>query len=505
MKQIIKFVKPFFLILLIMCSKGQQKRQPAVEGLFYSANKSELVSQLEKWKEVPTKYEDVLGIIAPHAGYMYSGNVAASGFSQIDPNKKIKTIFLIGRSHSGYFNGASVYSKGPFVNSLGEVDLDYEIIENLKKEKVFNIDENYHIQEHSLEVMLPFLQTYLKNKFKIVPILIGTENKETLDLIASKLVPYFIPDNLFVISTDLSHYPNYFDAKEADNKVIESILSKNAKTFLETVKHIENDTKYKNLSTAACGASAVYVFLKIIENKDNIELKKIKYANSGDVSGDMSRVVGYVSIIAYNKKNNSNNINYQESEAQIKFTDEEKKFLLQLARNSILSYLKGVELPPPKILPTSILNIKCGVFVSLYKNGELRGCIGTFSQEKPLWQNVIEMAKASAFNDYRFSPVSENELKDIKIEISVLTPLKRIKTIKEIEVGKHGIYIKKGFRSGTFLPQVGAKHNWTAEEFVSICARDKAGIGYNGWKSPDVELYTYEAIIFSEDDLKKNQ
>jgi AmmeMemoRadiSam system protein A len=126
----------------------------------------------------------------------------------------------------------------------------------------------------------------------------------------------------------------------------------------------------------------------------------------------------------------------------------------------------------------------------------LRGCIGTFRQDQPLWQNVMEMAQSAAFNDPRFSPLSFDELNKIDIEISVLTPLKKIKSIDEIQLGKHGIYIKKGLRSGTFLPQVATETGWTLEEFLGHCAQDKAGIGYYGWKDPDTEIYIYEAIIF---------
>ncbi|HRC67291.1 MAG TPA: AmmeMemoRadiSam system protein A [Bacteroidales bacterium] len=178
-------------------------------------------------------------------------------------------------------------------------------------------------------------------------------------------------------------------------------------------------------------------------------------------------------------------------------TDTDKKNLLKIARQSIEQYFKTkTRLPKPDALLTPNLLKPCGAFVTLHKHGELRGCIGHFGEDKPLWETVAEMALASAFNDTRFYPLSEEELREIEIEISVLTPMRKISSINEIQLGKHGIYIKKGWRSGTFLPQVATETGWTLEEFLGHCSRDKAGLGWDGWK--DAEIYVYEAIVFSE-------
>ena len=140
------------------------------------------------------------------------------------------------------------------------------------------------------------------------------------------------------------------------------------------------------------------------------------------------------------------------------------------------------------------LKQKCGAFVSLHKYGHLRGCIGHFGEDYPLHEMVAEMARAAAFEDPRFMPVSRDELNDLDIEISVLTPMRRIQSLDEFELHRHGIYIRKGYRSGTFLPQVADEVNWTKEEFVGHCSQDKAGLGWDGWR--DAELYVYEAIVF---------
>jgi AmmeMemoRadiSam system protein A len=193
----------------------------------------------------------------------------------------------------------------------------------------------------------------------------------------------------------------------------------------------------------------------------------------------------------------------RQDSASFTLSDAEKKALKDIALNSIKDSLDGKNHrdwsrdsaaslnhgPVPMILQQ-----KCGAFVSLHKHGRLRGCIGHFGEDYPLHEIVAEMARAAAFEDPRFMPVTKDELDDIDIEISVLTPMRRIKSLDEFELHRHGIYIKKGYRSGTFLPQVADEVNWTKEEFVGHCSQDKAGLGWDGWK--DAELYVYEAIVF---------
>jgi hypothetical protein len=183
-------------------------------------------------------------------------------------------------------------------------------------------------------------------------------------------------------------------------------------------------------------------------------------------------------------------------------TIEDKKQLLKIARDTIIGYLQSGKIPViEKQNLSQHLISKCGAFVTLHKNGSLRGCIGRFTANDELFDIVQQMAVASATNDSRFSKVGQNEIDLIDIEISVLTPLRKIESIDEIEVGKHGIYIKKGFSTGTFLPQVAIETGWTKEEFLGYCSKNKAGIGWEGWK--DAEIFTYEAIVFGEKELNQ--
>jgi MEMO1 family protein len=466
-------------------------RMPAVAGQFYPADSNELKSMLKELFQAakPNQSKDVVAIIAPHAGYVYSGEVAASSFNQIDKNKQYKNVFVIATSHRMELNGASIYTKGNYVTPLGIIEVNKELGKELKKNnKVFNFDETAHMNEHSLEVQLPFLQYILKKPFKIIPIIIGTYNPELIQQMAKALKPYFNSNNLFVISTDFSHYPKYDDAKITDKMVADAILSNNPDRLIKCVN--EPSKNIANLETRICSWPSVLTLLFMTQNNPDVTLKLIQYKNSGDATaGDKNRVVGYNSIAV--------SLN-----SEFKLNDNEKKQLLGIARETLKEYLKTRKEPVfnDKDFSSRLLT-PCGAFVTLKKNGALRGCIGTFFPTDPLYKVVVNMAISAAVNDSRFPAVTLNELEQLDIEISVLTPLKQIKSIDEIVLGKHGIYIKKGYASGTFLPQVATETKWTKEQFLGYCSQEKAGLGWDGWKTAD--LYTYEAIVFNEEEHRQ--
>lgn len=477
-------------------SDATPDRKPAVAGSFYPSQPELLKKTLREAfaQAVPkTGNSEVMAIISPHAGYVYSAKIAASAFNQIDTEKKYDHIFIIGSSHRTSFNGAAVYPGGHFITPLGSVSVD-SLAKTLAKSPGFTDNIAPHIDEHSLEVQLPFLQYILKKEFSIVPIVIGTQNTETCKKIARVLAPYLNGQNLFVISSDFSHYPDYEDAKKSDQALAEAITKNSATQFMHTKNKVENEGT-PDLVTGICGWTSVLTLLYMTESKPDVKIQRIDSQNSGDVSiGDKSRVVGYVAMAVEKIKSGKDPNAFA-------LTETDKENLLDIARQTITDYVKDHKMFAPNESNYGD-NLKqfVGAFVTLQVNGELRGCIGTFSPSNELYKTVREMAVSAATKDYRFDPVKPGELESIDIEISVLTPLKKIHSMNEIEIGKHGIYIIQGNRSGTLLPQVPEKYGWTREEFLGYCARDKAGIGWNGWK--DAEVYTYEAIIFSEKELK---
>jgi hypothetical protein len=279
---------------------------------------------------------------------------------------------------------------------------------------------------------------------------------------------------------------------KADKATCDTILSGDPDKLLGFLDNYKKK-KVPNLATNLCGWTSVITLLYMLSGDQDYSLHPVEYLNSGDSKyGDKDQVVGYWSIAV--TKNGA------KQTSSFVFSDEEKTTLLKIARKTVEVYVTTRKRPAIDTTGFSDnLKLHAGAFVTLKEKGELRGCIGRFTADVPLYQVVQEMAIASSTEDTRFMPVTPSEIPKLEIEISVLSPMKRIHSADEIVLGKHGIYMKKGWSSGTFLPQVATETGWTKEEFLGHCSRDKAGIGWDGWKS--AELYTYEALVFSEKDL----
>jgi len=480
-----------------------ENRKPAVAGAFYDAHPEALRNKLEHlFANAEPRHPEgyVRALIAPHAGYPYSGEVAASSYKQLDRNHTYKRIFILGSSHRASFPGASVYSIGNYETPLGEVKVDTRLAEYLiENNRMFSFEKSAHLQEHSLEVQLPFMQYWLGSDYQIVPILLGTHNTDECLDVAAALLPYFTDDNLFVISADFSHYPAYEEACKVDKHTAEAIQSNSVQQFANSINNTMAEN-IPNLATCLCAWPAVMTLLFMTQEDPDIQVRLVKYQNSGDSEiGDKSRVVGYhaISFSKPDRTLNPKDESSQMKEMDFELTEKDKGDLLSIARETLSDYIVTGSAPEiDKTQLSATLKIPAGAFVTLNKDDRLRGCIGRFNPDIPLYEVVQEMTVSAATRDYRFTPVTALELEDIEIEISVLSPLKKIKNIDEIELGRHGIYISKGQQSGTYLPQVASKANWTVEEFVGHCSRDKAGLGWDGWK--DADLYTYEAFVFEE-------
>ena len=494
-------------------SSGMPVVRPATQAnRFYTGDAKELSEEVDSLLALhrgETVYRNVAALIVPHAGYYFSGNVAAAAYMAIPRDKQYKRIFLLGPSHHEWLDGASVNTEADYyAMPLGQVKVDRETAVALTAaDSVFRYEPKAHDREHCLEVQLPFLQQlftihsslFTKEVPPIVPIIISTNDFQKLKRIAEALKPYLTDENLFIVSSDFSHYPKYEDACKVDARTGRAVESGDVEQFIAALE--ENARRgVRNLATSACGELAIVTLLMMIDS--TYEVKHLMYQNSGDAEeSDHSRVVGYHAFAIVRK-----------SSQEFSLSEDEKRMLKEIALTSIKDSLRNEELRIKNeefatahsaaqsdssfFILHSSLKQKCGAFVSLHKHGRLRGCIGHFGEDVPLHEIVAEMARAAAFEDPRFMPVTADELSDIVIEISVLTPMRRIQSLDEFELHRHGIYIRKGYRSGTYLPQVADEVNWTKEEFVSHCAQDKAGIGWDGWRDAETELYVYEAIVF---------
>lgn len=467
-------------------------RKPFAAGQFYPDGKEELLNQVNGFLAEAQKIEDgdedaLLGLVVPHAGYVFSGSVAAAGFKQIE-DKNIETIILIGNSHYAYFEGAAIYADGYFKTPLGEVEIDAELAGKIIAEnKIIKADASAHKKEHSLEVEVPFLQRTLKN-FKLVPILMGSDDRGDAEILAKAVSKNIAGKNILVVaSSDMSHYPPYAQAVYADKKVYEAILTGEVPNLRTAIAELHKEN-IPNAQTFLCGQEAVETLMFIMRDLGAGKIKLLKYANSGDSAfGDKSRVVGYAAIGFYGNRHGAE-LNFQEQQQ-----------LLEIARKSVESFVETGRMPE-FTAKAPALNRKLGAFVTLEEYGELRGCIGSFTGDgsHSLWQTVSEMAVAAASEDPRFIPVQAKELPELKYEISVLGPLEKIDDWQKIEIGKHGVQIRKGFKGGVFLPQVATENNWGREEFLeNLCGR-KAGFPKDCYKDKNTEIYVFTAQVFGD-------
>lgn len=466
-------------------------RPTAVAGQFYPAQRQELEADVKRYLAAATPAglgDPVRAVIVPHAGYVFSGQTAAEAYAQLGTPPAYDHVFLLGPSHHIGLSGASVTTAWTaWQTPLGQVGVDTALCRQLVRDNDVLTDEpRAHDREHCLEVQLPFLQVLWGAVPPIVPVIIGTEDFQTLQAIARALKPYFTPRNLFVISSDFSHYPTYDDAERIDKRTGDAVATGHLRTFLQALSD-NADAHVRNLATSACGQAAIAVLLMMAGGEPALAMHHLAYCNSGDSPyGGRDQVVGYHAFVMTERTDIRHSDN---DDAAFVLSDSDRRALLAIADKSIRR--QQVEAPT-----CAALLRNGGAFVTLTENGRLRGCIGHFGEDVPLWQVVAAMAHDAAYRDPRFPPVEPSEWDRLKVEISVLSPLKRIHDIREFHYGQEGIYIKKGWHCGTFLPQVAEEVNWTKEEFLGHCAQDKAGLPWDGWK--DAELYTYRVEIVKD-------
>lgn len=480
--------------------KMGQIRKPAVAGQFYPGDSLTLSREITdffknaKKEPIPGK---IIALISPHAGYMYSGQVAAYAYKLLE-GLSFETVVVISPCHVAYFQGASVYNGDAYETPLGTIPVDTSLagkISNVNK-RVFLSNQGHGFVgqrgEHAIEVQLPFLQAVL-GKFKLIPIVIGDQDWTTCEALAEALTKSLKGKRaLIVASSDLSHYHPYNQAVILDSIVIDHVSS------------FDPEGLFNDVSAGlceACGASPIVSAMLATKGLGANKAKVVKYANSGDVTGDRSAVVGYMAAVIYNSKPSSGVEERKEPEkvgVELSLSAKDKKTLMQIARTTIEHRVKGEKVPEFQV-DSPVLRENRGAFVTIKEHGQLRGCIGYIEAIKPLYITIREMAEAAALNDPRFPPVSPKELSSLDLEISVLTPLKKIKDISEIETGKHGILLKKGYHQGVFLPQVATEQGWDRTTFLNeLCG--KAGLyDPNCWKEKDAEIYIFSAEVFEEE------
>ncbi len=465
-------------------------REPALAGSWYPGDPGILSRDLKRYLENAKKVKvegQIVALVSPHAGYTFSGQVAAYAYKLVE-GMAFDSVIVVGPSHRYPFRGASLWAQGGFRTPLGIVPVDAELSKKIMgKWQEIRFIPQAHAQENSLELQIPFLQTVLKS-FKLVPIAMEPDwSWKTCQYLASAIAETTKGRNvLLVASTDLSHFHTYQAAVSLDRIVLSHI-----ERF--DVEGLNRDLK--NNRAEACGGGPVVTIMLAARALGANKGRVLKYLNSGDVTGDRSRVVGYAAGIFYKSAGGKKKMKEEKKVGvDLGLNDEEKKTLHHIAKTVIENKVKGKPVPDFKV-ESPLLKENRGAFVTLQKRGQLRGCIGYIEGHGPLYHTIKEMAEAAAFRDPRFSPVKEKELPELDIEISVLTPLQRIKDVDEIQVGTHGIYIKKGWYSGLLLPQVATEYGWDRQTFLEHTCQ-KAGLPSAAWKEKDTEIYIFSADIF---------
>ncbi len=460
--------------------ESREYRAATHAGTWYPGHEKELREMIQGFlSNARSKLNgEIYGLISPHAGYVYSGPVASFAYKLVQ-NQEFDDVIVIGPSHYHAFIGASIDTMAGRQTPLGRVDYDLPLARKImKNDKNIVYDNSAHIQEHSTEIQIPFLQVVLK-KFKLIEIVVGSHDYKSCEVLSQAITKAIVGKKVLIVaSSDLSHYHPQKEAEELDNLVIEAVANYDPKGL---------SRKLAMDSCEACGGGPIIVAMLVTKEIGATKSKPVVYATSGNITGDYSGVVGYLAAALYKEAE-------VEVGVDLGFTKEEKMKLKEIAKKSVEAVVRKQKAPDFGEIPGR-LKEPYGIFVTLTKHGNLRGCIGRIIGDQPLYLVCQEMAKAAALEDPRFSPVTEKELGDLDIEISILTPLEQITSFDDIVIGRHGLYIVKGYCSGLLLPQVAAEYGWSIEEFLEETCH-KAGLPADAYKAKDAKVFKFSAEVF---------
>ena len=461
--------------------------------------------------------KNVLAIIAPHAGYQYSGQTAAFAYSTL-LDSKYKRVFLLGPSHHVAFTGAVLPSQSIFETPIGKIEIDKVTVNKLLQLPGFQqMDQVFDI-EHSLELQLPWIYKTLP-KVKLIPMVIGNVDRDTIAEIATSLKKELGPGDLVIISSDFTHYGPRFDYQPFSDETTETglknriaELDKEAFNYLKQLDHDELLDFYQRSHDTICGIYPCAILLSILPS--DAQTKLLNYRTSADITkDDQSNSVSYMAIAfsapGWTSRPKAGALK-ENSQAPLSLA--EGQILLKIARQSIFDHLSGNRKDPSvyekQLSPYQIERFKehCGVFVTLYEkqqqlsasnqslHKQLRGCIGYIYPTKSLLEAVCENAINAACNDPRFSPVVSDELDNLDLEINILTKPAIISSWEDIKLGQDGVILKKGDRQAVFLPKVATEFGWDLPQTLGELSV-KAGLSPDAWRQGS-QFEVFQSQIF---------
>jgi hypothetical protein len=469
---------------------AQSVRAAGVAGGFYPADPKELTRMIDDMlahAAPPAIAGPIVAVVAPHAGYQFSGPVAAYTYALLKGHK-FSRVVVIAPSHFEAFDFTSVFDGDGYATPLGTVPVDKVFAAKLAKmSPTIRLSSHGHTPtakgaEHALEVQLPWLQRVLGD-FQLVPVVMGDQSYESSRALGVALAKLIQDNNTLILaSSDLSHYHPYDEAVKIDHKTLNA---------LQAWDYFSMSQNFETRVWEACGGAPIVAAMIAAERMGANQAMVLKYANSGDTTGDHSRVVGYSADVFLKSQGG------KKEEPRFSLSGRDQNELLALARKSVEYVVREKKPYEPPATSEDALNQERGAFVTLKKSGELRGCIGYTSAVKPLYMTVRDTATLAAMRDSRFPPVSPPELSQLQYEISVLSPLRRVLDVRLVKVGQDGLLMRNGEHQGLLLPQVPVEQKWDRLHFLEeTCA--KAGMNSACWKDENTDIFRFSAVVFGE-------
>lgn len=476
-------------VLVIGLGGGAAGREPAVAGTFYPADRSELAGAVDAYLVPPGAKPPgrVVAVLAPHAGYQYSGRLAGMSYWHIE--RDYDTVVILATGHTEGVKGAALLASDAYKTPLGRGEPDRELAAALvKASPLFEDRPSAHLREHAVEVQLPFLQRKLEKPFKILGATLNTGDPEAARTVGAALAAALKGKKaLIVVSADFSHYPSRSDAAASDGAMSLAIESMDPGLVWTAARFIEQK-KVPGLDTCACGGAAIAAGMEAARllGAGSFRALKVSESYSENPVGGPGRVVGYISGLFLEGG----------KPRDLALSGPQRAALLKEARLTLERHFDGAG-QPSGLDRDPRLNLPGAAFVTLTKAGKLRGCVGTVTPAMTLIDAVRYGAYSAALRDDRFPPVEKAELPGLKVEVSVLSPLAPVKP-GAIKPRIHGVAVVKDGKSGLFLPQVWEQIP-AKDDFMGELCEQKAGLPRGCWKDPGAALYSFTVDSFGEE------
>ena len=490
-------------MLLFSCCQsvpGETIRPSVLAGTWYPADPRGLQQvvddHLKSTQTEPNK--ELVAIIVPHAGYRFSAKTAAFGYAAV-PRERFARVIILAPSHRAAFHGASIGDYTAYRTPLGVVPLDSKACDELRAHPLLGTEPRAHVEEHSIEIQLPFLQTVLDD-FTLIPILVGRVSENEVSELAAAIRPFWDKQTLVVVSSDFTHYGPRFGYTPFMATTVKELEQQLSTINMEAAELIcAGDTagfsSYTNRTgDTICGRMPIMVLLSLLS--DDYHGKVLHYSTSLDAMPATDSSVSYLSIGFF--RSNTKEETAMDV-ADFDLTESDKRSLVLLARETVKARLEGRSSPDLEEWKTRmgpVASAPAGTFVTLRIGERLRGCIGYIEPIKPLIEAISDNAASAAFHDPRFLPLEESEWPRLSFKLSVLTPLRPVEEISQIEVGRHGLVLTADGRRGVFLPEVPVEQGWDRQTYLEELGR-KAGLDRSAWQRGTLQCF--ESIIFGDE------